>query len=187
MVVLTRWLIALALTLGGASLTAVRLEAQLASAPELTAAFLFNFVRFTTWPSDALGERDSIVVCVTGDDRVAEWLGEITRNQTVTGHPLSIRTTKPGDPVGGCHVVYGARLDERRIQQLLGEASGLPILTVGDSFKFTQRGAVANFFIDNGRMRFAVNPLAADRVQLRISSKLLSLARILKDAPDDIP
>jgi hypothetical protein len=38
-----------------------------------------------------------------------------------------------------------------------------------------------NFFVDSERMRFAVNPAAAERGGLRISSRLLKLAVIVKD------
>lgn len=77
--------------------------------------------------------------------------------------------------------MYGAGLVGRRADQLIQETSARPILTLSDSSDFAERGGVANFFIDNGRMRFAVNPRAADRAQLRISSRLLTLARLVLD------
>jgi hypothetical protein len=148
--------------------------------PELTAAFLFNFVKFTTWPADALRDGDSIVVCVNGDPAVAESLGQLTRSQKVDGHGLMVRRTNL-EPLIGCHLVYGATLDKARAQQFIKTAAGLPILTVSDFPDFAQFGGVAHLFIDSGRMRFAVNPGAADRARLRISSKLLSLAKVVRD------
>ncbi len=169
----------MAAALSGVSLGAVRLEAQGIAAPELTAAFLFNFVRFTTWPADVLQKGGPVVVCVSGNNWVADSLVDLTRDQTVDGHPLQVRRTNLDQPLDQCHVVYGAALDANRAQRLIHEASGRPILTVSDVSDFAQRGGVANFFIDGGRMRFAVNPAAADRAGLRISSRLLTLARLV--------
>jgi len=179
--VLVRCCVVTAIALGGLFLGATGLGAQSASAPDLTAAFLFNFVKFTTWPADVLPDTNPIVVCVSGDDRVADSLVQLTRNKSVGGHPLSVRRTNLDQPLSGCHVVYGAALDGTRAQQLIRTASGQAILTVSDSSDFARRGGVANFFMDGDRMRFAVNPAAADRARLRISSNLLTLATVVRD------
>jgi hypothetical protein len=158
----------------------VRLEAQRTSASELTAAFLFNFVKFTTWPDDVLRDDDPIVVCVSGNGDVADSLARLTRDQRVDEHPLAVQRTNLVESLVRCHVVYGAALDNSRALLLIRTTAGHPILTVSDSADFAQRGGVANFFIDGGRMRFAVNPAAADRARLRISSKLLALAKVVQ-------
>lgn len=177
---LVRWCVAFAAVVAVGSSGAVSLAAQNVSAPDLAAAFLFNFVKFTTWPADVLWGDSPIVVCVSGSD-VADSLVQLTRNQRVDGHPLSIRRANLDRPLDGCHVVYGAALDATRAQELLRAASGRPILTVSDSADFAMRGGVANFFVDDGRMRFAVNPAAAERARLRISSRLLTLAKVVRD------
>ena len=98
------------------------------------------------------------------------------------GHPLSIRRTGLDRPLNECHVVYGASLDRTSAEELVRSTSGRPILTLSDREDFAERGGVANFFIDGGRMRFAVNRAAADRARLRISSRLLTLAKLVRDA-----
>lgn len=160
---------------------ATRLTAQNVSAPELAAAFLFNFVRFTTWPDDAMPVGSPIVICVSGSDWVANSLVQLTQNQRVDGRPLSIRRSSLDRPLDGCHVVYSASLDANRALELVRAAAGRPILTVSDSADFAQHGGVAGFYIDDGRMRFAVNPAAAERARLRISSRLLTLAKVVRD------
>jgi YfiR/HmsC-like len=44
---------------------------------------------------------------------------------------------------------------------------------------FAERGGVINFILENNRVRFEINPSAAARVHLKISSKLLQLAVIV--------
>ena len=167
----------------GIAVGAVRLGAQGVSTPGLTAAFLFSFVKFTTWPDDVLQEGNTILFCVIGNDQVAVALTQLTMNKAVESHPLAVRRSGLDRPFTDCHVVFGAGLDATSAQQLIRAAAGHPILTVSDFEDFAARGGVANFFIDAGRMRFAVNPEAADRGGLRISSKLLALAKVVHDAP----
>jgi hypothetical protein len=180
--VLIRWCVVIAAVLGGVAPAAIRLEAQGVSTPGLTAAFLFNFVKFTTWPADGLPDGSPIVICVGGNDLVADALVQLTNSKAVEGHALVIRQTDLDRPLTECHVVYGASLNANRAQELVRATTGRPILTVSDLEDFAERGGVANFFIDRGRMRFAVNPDAADRARLRISSKLLALAKVVRNS-----
>jgi hypothetical protein len=54
------------------------------------------------------------------------------------------------------------------------------ILSVGETDGFATDGGVINFKLDDGRVRFEINVDAAEREQLHISSKLLSLAQIVR-------
>ena len=157
-------------------------EAEGASAPQLTAAFLLNFVKFTTWPEGALPADSPLTVCVLDNDRVADELSALARTTKVVGRGVAVRRVTLQSSLQQCQVLYGGDVDNRRTGPLLDATSGHPILTVGASSDFAERGGVANFFVDNGRMRFAVNPKAAERSHLRISSRLLSLARIVHHA-----
>ena len=179
--VLIRSCIIIAAILAGTVPAATRLQAQGVSTPELTAAFLFNFVKFTTWPADALRDGGPIVICVSGNDQVADSLVQLTRDKKAEGHPVVVRRTDLDRPLKECHVVYAASLDASGARELVLAVSGHPILTVSDLEDFAEHGGVANFFIDSGRMRFAVNPDAAERARLRISSRLLTLSRVVRD------
>lgn len=164
--------IAAGLLIGGSSSLAQ-------SAAEVTASYIVHFVRFTTWPVDALGSGVPVVICVAGNDWVATELTQLARTQKVEGRPLSVRRTRLDDDVSGCHVFYGSNLNGDQTERLLRTTSVMPILTLSDAADFAERGGIANFFIDDGRLRFSVNPGAATRARLQISSRLLSLAKIV--------
>jgi hypothetical protein len=177
--VLIRWAVLPLVALGALGSAVLHVQAQDVSTPALTAALLFNFVKFTTWPPDLLRNGAPIIVCVGGNDSVADALVQLTQNRTVEGHPLSIRRTRLDRPLTECHVVYGASLDGTSARALVNALADRPILTVSDREDFAERGGVANFYVDGGRMRFAINPAAADRARLRISSRLLTLAKLV--------
>ncbi|MFA5941792.1 MAG: YfiR family protein [Sinimarinibacterium sp.] len=144
---------------------------------KLKAAFVFNFVRFTTWPPERLPDDGSpIEVCAAAETEFVSALREAVGDKSIGTHPLRVREIDPADDPRGCHVVYvGNRGDASRI---LANAAGRGVLTVhnGDS---ASRDGVVRFFLDDRRVRFEVNATAATRESLVLSSKLLSLASLV--------
>jgi hypothetical protein len=158
--------------------------AQVATAPELKAAFLLNFVKFTSWPASVAPDGANLTMCVVGDGRVVIALDEVTRGQRIDGRGIVVMALADLDDVRRCHLLYASGLRADQEQSLVDTARGKPILTASDSSTFVKRGGVAAFHIEGGRMKFSVNPSAAERAHLRISSRLLSLAVIVKDGDD---
>jgi len=159
-------------------------QAQVATAPELKAAFLLNFVKFTTWPLSVAPDRADLTMCVVGDSRVVIALDDVTRGRRIDSRGIVVVTLADLDDVRRCHLLYASGLRAEQEQSLINATRGRPILTASDSSTFVKRGGVAAFHTAGGRMKFSVNPSAAERAQLQISSKLLSLAVIEKDGSD---
>jgi hypothetical protein len=157
-------------------------SAQSASAPALTAAFLYSFAKFTEWPADVIAAGDPLVLCVVNDGAVVEMLADLTKGRSIDGHALVVLTMKPDwTSLPSCRLLFTSGLDVKRSAALLESVAGKPVLTVSDSDKFTQLGGVAQLVVDKGTMGFSVNLDAMHRARILLSSKLLSLARIVKD------
>jgi len=154
-------------------------RAQSAPEPALKAAFLYNFAKFAEWPADA-APADPLTICVFGDTAIADALDETVKGRTLDGRKTVVVRVKP-ESFRSCHVLYLAGLDAKRGQAVIDDLKGVPVLTVGDREQFAQSGGIAGLFVEQGRMRFAINVEAALRGRLRISSRLLSLAKIVKD------
>lgn len=152
------------------------LSAQSVTQPTLKAAFLLNFAKFVEWPGDA---TQPLTLCVFEDAAVEDALAELVNGGPVGGRPVVL--AKGSRALRTCHLLYVGGVDPARIAATLDEAKAGPILTVGDGDRFVRRGGMIGFFVEDGRMRFAINPDTAQRAGLRLSSRLLSLARIVKD------
>jgi hypothetical protein len=150
----------------------------------LKAAFLYNFANFAEWPEEALGGGQRLSLCVAGDDAVADALEKTIKGRKVDSHELTVEVIKADAPIGSCHLLYVGGLDKKRAGELLDSLKNAPIFTVSDVDQFAEMGGVAQLILENDRMRFAVNVGAARRARLKISSKLLSLAKIIKDQPN---
>jgi hypothetical protein len=157
---------------------------QSVAASALKAAFLYNFANFAEWPVSALAPKQPLLLCVIGDNAVADALEQTINRRTVDDHELTVEVIKPDGPIRACHLLYVSGLDRKQSVQLLASLKNSPTLTVGDGERFAEMGGVAQLIAENDRMKFAVNTAAARRARLEISSKLLSLAKIVKDEPD---
>jgi hypothetical protein len=141
---------------------------------ELKAAFLYNFVRLVEWPAGA--SNGSMRICIAGPHPIQEQLEETVRGETVEGQPLAVRSIL--QPDSACDVLFIPRRFAAA-HEYLRAVEGKPVLTVGESPEFIQEGGIVNFFLDGKRVRFEINPTAAMRANLRISSRLLQLARLV--------
>jgi hypothetical protein len=171
--------LALAATLIAAPGIAADHGTDTASDVAVKAAFLYNFAKFTEWP--ALPSGAPIVVCIVGDAGIAAALVETVRGQNINGHTLEV--SRPQDSAGWpvCHVLFIADAETRQGAGELRYIKTLPILTVSDGKGFSQRDGVIELYVEKGRMRFAINVDAAERSGLHVSSRLLGLAKVIRD------
>jgi hypothetical protein len=151
---------------------------QSLAAPELKAAFLFNFAQFVEWPADA---EDSLALCVVNDGAVAEALEQTVKGRTAGSRNLTVRYLKAGVPLPTCHVLYVGDADLKQSLDTIALVKGVFVLTVGNAAHFAEGGGMVELFVEGDRMRFAVNTDALQRAQVRMSSRVLALAKIVKD------
>jgi hypothetical protein len=155
--------------------------AQSAAEPSLKAAFLYNFAKFAEWPGEAIAPGAPLVLCVVGDDMVTDALADIVRERKGDRPEIEVRRLKTDGPVRSCHLLYVADTNLSHCSDVLAAVKGQPVLTVGDAPGFAEAGGVARLYQRDGKMRFVINTVAADRSGLRLSSKLLSLAELVKE------
>jgi uncharacterized protein DUF4154 len=156
------------------------------SAPEATlkAGYLYNFAKFTEWPADGLPAGTPLAFCVAGDPTVAQLLDQTVARRRIAGHPLVVRQVTPDAPLRSCHLLYAAHIDAKAAAQLLDAVRGSTVMTVSDLDRFADLGGIAQLYIEDGRMKFAINVDSAQRARLHLSAQLLNLARIVKDDPN---
>jgi len=146
---------------------------------EVKAVFLFNFVQFVDWPSDAFASTESpIVIGVLGEDPFGSLLDEVVKGEVVKGRPLVVARFRRVEDIKACHVLFISRSEAHSYQQILTALGTQPTLTVGETPGFTSRGMV-RFLTEKNRVRLEVNVGAAKAAGLTISSNLLRAARIV--------
>jgi hypothetical protein len=137
------------------------------------AAYLYNFLRFVEWPVEP--PSDPLTICVAGGrNPFGDVLEETIRGESVGGRPVTARVIR--QPDDGCHVVFVP--EGAAAGAYIRAADARPTLTVGESPDFIRMGGIVNFIREGTNVRFEIDPMTAERAGLRISSRLLQLARI---------
>jgi hypothetical protein len=148
---------------------------------QVKAAFLFNFMKFVEWPNRLFTTANGpLIIGVPAVDSLQPTLEKIFQGKTVRGRSVVVRELKNKEQAAECHVLFLTGLDKRQMDAWLERLKGSPTLTVGESENFAARGGIINFFLLDNQVRFEINPGAAEKAGLKISSQLLSLAKIIE-------
>jgi hypothetical protein len=143
------------------------------------AAFLFNFAKFVQWPPQAFKSADSpIEICVLGPNPFGTSLQMVVQGKMVGHRTFVVREVRDAQQAGECHIVFASAAGWTRSRAVLGNINKYCVLTVGETGEFIDGGGIINLRLEEARVRVEINPDAAERAGLRISSKLLSLAEI---------
>ncbi|HEV2386613.1 MAG TPA: YfiR family protein [Candidatus Acidoferrales bacterium] len=147
---------------------------------QVKAAFLYNFAKFVQWPPSAFeGPSAPLVICVAGENPFGTLLNEMITGKTINGHPLEVENRSETGDLRSCNVLFVGAAQTKRLPKILEILKDSSVLTVGEADGFAGQGGVVNFYLEQDRVRFEINVSAAARSRLKISSKLLALARIV--------
>lgn len=160
------------------------LSAQMKAATEyqVKAAFLYNFAKFVDWPPSAFSDaKQPLDICVYGHDPFGTVLEDALLGKTIGERRVDLGRAMQFQDLAGCHVVFVSASAHESAADLANRLRGRAVLLVGESDGFAASGGTIQFSIEDNRVHFVINPDAADRAGLKISSKLLALAKIVRE------
>jgi len=149
---------------------------------ELKAFFLLNFTRFTEWPDSVFaGSPDEFRVGVLGSESALEPIQRKLAGKSVGKRSLKfVRAATPGE-LKSCALVFVSDAERAQIPALLAEFKGRPILTVGESEGFAESGGILNFYIEDNKVKYEINPDALVRAQLKATKLIVAAPKKVKD------
>lgn len=173
------------------SLVAPPFASPQAGAPseyQLKAAFLFNFAKFIEWPEKSFGNAVApFTICVIGQDPFGGALDEYLA-KTIEGRPVHIAHFPNANVLAEarhCQIVFISASEREHFHNVIMSLTGVDALLVGDADGFAASGGTIEFMLEDNHIRFAINPDAAGRADLKVSSKLLALAKIVHDGSNN--
>jgi hypothetical protein len=141
------------------------------------AAFIYKFLGYTEFPPHAFSDAGApVVIGVAGSDEMAAELARIVAGRTINNRPLVVRQWRDGDSSGPVHLLFVAGADSANAARVLRQAPAGPVLLVTECGNGLQAGAIINFKIVEERVRFDVSLDAADKNNIKLSSRLLTVA-----------
>lgn len=158
-------------------------EEQMPADFQVKAAFLVNFPKYVDWPASVFAATNSpITVAIYGDENVSHAVQEMIGNgRSISGHPLVLkRIAKEEEIAGDCQILFIGASERQQIPSILEKIRGEKILAVGESDDFLDQGGIINLARQGRKIRLQVNLTAAGNAQLKISSRLLVVADVVK-------
>jgi hypothetical protein len=147
---------------------------------QIKAAYLYNFINYIDWPADALPPAGGMLtIGVVGDNPFGAALDALKGKQ-IKGRTLSVKQLSSLENLDQCQIVFISPSEKERLPEILARLKDARVLTVSEIEGFAQRGGIINFISERNKVRFEVNPDAAKRTGLTVSSELLKLARLVK-------
>ena len=165
-----------ALALAVASACAAHAQAQGPSESTVKAAFLYKFAGYVEWPPAALPPEAPLVIGVMAADEVLAELEKLVPGRQVNNRRINVRRVREGEPLRGVHVLFVGRA-EPNARAVLRAAQQQGVLAVTEVERGLEAGSSINFVTVEDRVGFEVSLDAAERSGLRISSRMLAVAR----------
>src|SRR5690606_29342491 len=147
---------------------------------QIKAIFLFNFIQFVEWPSQAFESVDSpIVIGILGENPFGGYLNEVLAGEVVNGRSVIVKRFNNVDELDTSHILYIHNPPTGDYKKLFAKIDRRNVLTISDDPNFIKEGGMIRFVNVDKRIQLQINPEAAKKANLTISSKLLRLAEIV--------
>lgn len=152
---------------------------------QVKAAYLTHFLKFIRWPDSSLSPG-AASICILGEDPFGSDLNELMKGERIHGRPVELKRLSKIEETRGCLILFVSPSERERIPALVRflRESGGPAgstLLVGDTPDFAENGGTIQFVTENGKIRFVINLDAAEAAGLKISSRMLALAKVFRN------
>jgi YfiR/HmsC-like len=152
---------------------------------QVKALFLLNFIKYVDWPPGSFsGDNTPVIIAVYGEDRFGDSLKRAVQGKTIAGRRIIIQFFGKNDAMVKCNILFISDSERAYLGEMLNKIKGLPVLTVGESDLFLEKGGMINCVKKEGKIRLEINLDSARQAKLQISSKLLSVADVVKGKPN---
>ena len=145
---------------------------------KVKSAYLYNFAGYVEWPSSAFANPQSpIRVGIVGAEPIAAELAQIATGRTVHGRSISVQQLTHKDSLSGFHIVFIGADSASSIKDIVQAALPRSVLVVTETPHALANGSIINFVLAERRVRFEIALDTADKSNLKLSSRLLSVAQ----------
>lgn len=143
---------------------------------KVKAAFLLNFARFISWPSDSYSdEGDPFTICIAENDPFKTAFSGV-ENKKIKGRSIRVKQCQTFAQAQSCQLLYIGTSQKDILKKYLETASSKAIVTVSDVDGTASLGGTIEFFTLNDRLSFKINNSKARAEGLNIDASLLDLA-----------
>jgi hypothetical protein len=145
---------------------------------EIKAGFLYNFTKFVEWPSEVFTNASApIVLGIVGANPFGMLLADAAAGKTINGRAVLIKPFREDEDLKSCQIVFVSSSEKKRAAQILEKLGRANVLTVGEGDAFIEAGGMIAFVVEANKVRLVMNLEAASEARLKISAKVIAVAR----------
>lgn len=148
----------------------------------LKAVYLEKFSRFVTWPDECsmADVNKPFVISIIGKTPLFKNLEQIYSTQKINSKKVVVQRISNLYEIENSHILVIAESERKNLQNILSLTKNLPVLTVGESTNFAEKGVLINFYKENNKLRFEINETAVLKSPLQMSFYLMNSAKIIQ-------
>ena len=144
---------------------------------QVKAAYLVNFPKIVRWPEAAFQNLDSpFNFCLLDGEKISETVKDTIHNDTVNGRKVVVHTGS--SVLAQCHIIFIGSDRKDLATLVFSTVEGRDVLTVGDFSEFSDSGGMITFFTKDSRVNIAIDLAAVIDTNLKLSVKLIKIAKI---------
>jgi len=148
---------------------------------DVKAAYLYNFSKFITWPNEQKDINKNFVFVVYKNEAFAKVLMEVIKERKIKGRNCKVVLVNKPEDIPNCNILFVSNVSNIEIKNIFNFINSKPIVTVGDNIEdFCKKGGIINFTSKQSTKRFELNVNLANKKEIKISSKLIVLAKIVQ-------
>lgn len=140
------------------------------------AAYVFNLIKYVEWPPNS-GE---VVIGFIGSPATGEVMQSMLNGKTNQSRTVKVLLSPSNEELQRCNIVYIEDSQTGEIRSALKRLKGRDILTIGDSESFAPSGGMVGLVKVGDQIQLRVNLDATQRSGIKISSRVLNLAVIVR-------
>lgn len=147
----------------------------------IKAGFIYNFTEFIQWPQGAFANgQEKFIIGVVGVNPFDDILDDIAAKKEIKGRGMVVEYYKSAEEIRKCHILFIASSEKDNLEKILEKVRKSPILLIGDTPDFGNKGVAFNFFVKRDKLRFEINIKHMEEAGLIAGSQLLSLGKIIE-------
>ncbi|MDN5211085.1 YfiR family protein [Fulvivirgaceae bacterium BMA12] len=140
---------------------------------EYQALYIYNFTKYIQWPN----ANQELVIGVLGSGTVDKALQKMVDSKG--SNKLKLIKLTSNDNLSDCNIIFLAKNQDKNLELVLEKTKGKSVLIISESEGLAQKGAGISFFLEGNKLKFTINKAAVEERQMKISSNLLVLAKVI--------
>lgn len=147
----------------------------------IKAGFVTKFPAYITWPASGEGQAAPVFrYCVLGEDSITEHLRTLATLSDSQPRYSQVHVVERISESIPCQLLFIPDRQANLISEIVAALGGRAVLLVGETPGLAERGAHINLFHVADYVKFEINRGAFEKSGLRVSFRLLELAKVIE-------